>query len=292
MSSTTFWPHHSGRAEGTSPTVVLVHGWPDSAAMWDPVARQLDDTFHVVTLDMPGVGRAPAPTGVPHPYRLDQLARALDTVIEGMTVDQPVHLVGHDWGGVLGWRYLMTPELGDRLASFTTLSGPSLDHMGLLLRRSVEDRRLARIAAGQLIRSWYTLVLSVPVLRTALWRLGGASALRWVMRRGEDMRGYPGNDLAHNAAATVPLYRSNIAARLCAPTVREIRVPVHVIVAERDRFVSPAVMRSLDRWVPDLEVSDIDAGHWAPRSHPDTVASLITAWVRDVDRSRASGNER
>ena len=33
----------------SSPTLVAVHGYPDNQAMWEPVARLLQDRFHVVT---------------------------------------------------------------------------------------------------------------------------------------------------------------------------------------------------------------------------------------------------
>ena len=44
------------RGEPAKPTVVLVHGWPDSSDVWTPVAEQLSDRFHVVTFDARGVG--------------------------------------------------------------------------------------------------------------------------------------------------------------------------------------------------------------------------------------------
>lgn len=74
-------------------TVVLVHGNPETEAIWGPLVEALgrDD---VVTLSPPGFG-APLPDDFPatmQAYR-DWLEEALGT-IEG-----PIDLVGHDWGG-------------------------------------------------------------------------------------------------------------------------------------------------------------------------------------------------
>jgi len=74
-------------------TVVLVHGNPETDALWDPLVEALgrDD---VVRLSPPGFG-APLPDGFPATYL------AYRDWLEGELagIDEPVDLVGHDWGG-------------------------------------------------------------------------------------------------------------------------------------------------------------------------------------------------
>jgi pimeloyl-ACP methyl ester carboxylesterase len=73
-------------------TVVLVHGNPETDAIWGPLVDALgrDD---VVRLSPPGFG-APLPDGFP----ATQLAYRdwLEDELEG--IEQPVDLLGHDWG--------------------------------------------------------------------------------------------------------------------------------------------------------------------------------------------------
>lgn len=274
--------HHHGRRPGDAPTIVLLHGWPDSAAVWDLVVPHLRDRFHLVTIDLPGAGDAPLPSG-DRPFRLELLAAHVDSVVRSIRTDHTVHLVGHDWGGVIGWEYVMTPAFARHVDSFTTLSGPSLDHLGELVRRARHDRAAARLASRQLARSWYTAALSLPLVRTVPWRLGADRVFRRWLERTEGTEGYPGRQLSRDAVATVPLYRTNIAARLARPNVRPVGIPVHAIVAERDRYVSAAAMRDLEHRIPTLECSSLDAGHWSPRSHPAEVARLIDDWVSAFD---------
>jgi len=77
-----------------SMTVVLVHGSPETDVLWDPLVDALgrDD---VVRLSPPGFG-APLPEGFSATY----LAYRdwLEDQLEG--IDQPVDLVGHDFGGI------------------------------------------------------------------------------------------------------------------------------------------------------------------------------------------------
>lgn len=74
-------------------TVVLVHGNPETEAIWGPLVDALERT-DVVRLSPPGFG-APLPDGFPATYLAyrDWLEGEL-TEIEG-----PIDLVGHDWGG-------------------------------------------------------------------------------------------------------------------------------------------------------------------------------------------------
>ncbi|WP_157011889.1 alpha/beta fold hydrolase, partial [Mycobacterium celatum] len=51
-----------GKADG--PTVVLVHGWPDSHVLWDGVVPLLAERFRVVRYDNRGVGGSSAPKRV------------------------------------------------------------------------------------------------------------------------------------------------------------------------------------------------------------------------------------
>jgi pimeloyl-ACP methyl ester carboxylesterase len=74
-------------------TVVLVHGNPETDALWGPLVDALgrDD---VVRLSPPGFG-APLPADFPATYL------AYRDWLEGelAKIDEPVDLVGHDWGG-------------------------------------------------------------------------------------------------------------------------------------------------------------------------------------------------
>lgn len=73
--------------------VVLVHGVPETSAIWGPLRAELgrDD---VVTLSPPGFG-APVPAGFG--ATSDDYVQWLATELEG--IDGPIDLVGHDWGG-------------------------------------------------------------------------------------------------------------------------------------------------------------------------------------------------
>jgi NAD(P)-dependent dehydrogenase (short-subunit alcohol dehydrogenase family)/pimeloyl-ACP methyl ester carboxylesterase len=289
------------------PTVLLVHGYPDTHAVWDEVAALLAGRFHVVRYDVRGAGASSRPFGRRR-YAFDYLMSDMRAVLDATAPDRRVHLVGHDWGSIQGWEAACT--MPDRFASFTSISGPSLDHAGHWMRRNLARPTPANLrrAAGQSARSWYIYFFQTPLLPEVLW-LGGLTRLfNRALAVGEGVAprpGHPARTMARDAAAGVGLYRANMVRRLRRPADRRTDVPTQVIVPTRDLFVSPHLVGGLGERVPNLSLRPIAAGHWVPRSHPDVVARWITehiagagggpltaAETRALDRARVRPERR
>jgi NAD(P)-dependent dehydrogenase (short-subunit alcohol dehydrogenase family)/pimeloyl-ACP methyl ester carboxylesterase len=267
------------------PVVLLVHGYPDTHAVWDEVAASLAGRFHVVRYDVRGAGASSRPFGTA-PYALEHLMADLRAVLDEVSPGRPVHLVGHDWGSIQGWEAVCT--MPERFASFTSISGPCLDHVGRWMRA-----RLARptphdlgLAAGQSLRSWYVSLFQTPVLPELLWRAGLVRPFGQALRLGEGVEpreGHPARTMARDAAAGVGLYRANMRERLRNPRERRTDVPTQVIVPTQDLFVSPHLVGGLGERVPDLSLRTIAARHWVPRSHPDVIARWVGEHVTRVE---------
>ncbi|MGZ8734433.1 MAG: alpha/beta fold hydrolase [Acidimicrobiia bacterium] len=90
---------------------VLVHGVPDTPALWDPVGSRLDRA-DVVTPQLPGFGAA-----LPDGFEPTKEAYADWLVAELEAIGEPVDLVGHDWGSLIVQRVASTrPDLVRTLA--------------------------------------------------------------------------------------------------------------------------------------------------------------------------------
>ena len=251
------------------PTVVLIHGFPDTSSIWNGVAELLEARYHVVTYDLRGAGRSSTPRG-PKAYTFEHLVGDLAAVVDAAAPDKKVHLVGHDWGSIQGWEAVTTSTLDGRIASFTSLSGPSLDHAGRWLRRNASAGRLGRLL-NQVGRSWYIGAFEIP----GFARL----ASRAVAGRGVDRRTFVNGS---------GMYRQNMRARLLAPRAAHTDVPVQLIVLKKDAFVSRGLLQGLEAIAPAMWRREIRAGHWAPRSHPDRVARLVTEFVDHIEGAPAS----
>ena len=277
--------------QGAGPTVVLVHGFPDTSAVWGPVADRLASDHHVVSYDVRGAGDSEGP-GSRAGYGLPLLVDDLMAVIEHTSPDSPVHLVAHDWGSIQGWEAVTTKGVAHRFASYTSMSGPPLDHAGLWARRHRSLRpALLGPALRQALHSWYIAFFHVPLLPQLMMRPRRANEV-WAaaLHRAEgaptdDRWPAPtfGSDFAHG----VNLYRANVSDRMRHPRAGHTDVPVQLIVPLRDRYVSPGLLDGLENWASVMWRRPVDAGHWVIRTNPDDVAG----WVREVVGAVESGSE-
>ncbi|MGW5419925.1 SDR family oxidoreductase [Streptomyces sp. NPDC003943] len=266
------------------PTVLLVHGYPDSKEVWSEVAVRLAGRFHVVLYDVRGHGRSTAPTPLRGGFTLEKLTDDFLAVADAVSPDRPVHLVGHDWGSVQSWEFATVPRTEGRIASFTSMSGPSLDHFGHWIKNRMArptPRRVGQLL-GQGAKSWYVYLLHTPSLPELAWR--GPLGKRWP-RMLERVEGIPAGDyptpsLPADAAHGAWLYRDNVRARMLRPrTDAYAHVPVQLITPTGDAFLSERLYDDLAAWVPDLTRRTLPAKHWVPRTRPDQLAAWITEFV-------------
>jgi pimeloyl-ACP methyl ester carboxylesterase len=274
--------------DATNETLLLVHGYPDTRRVWDPLYRDLAADFHVVRYDVRGSGRSGRPADLAG-YRLEQLADDLFAVADAVSPDRPVHVAAHDWGSIQAWHAVTDPRAASRIASFTSISGPCLDHVGHWFRRRLArptPRHLAQLA-DQLRRSWYIAAFQLPLVAPLAWRHWLAA--RWPrylrLREGvSPMDGYPEPTLADDAVHGISLYRANMRPRIRRPEQRHALVPVQVIIPSRDRYVGAALAaQDLDRWAPRLSRHVIDATHWSALTEQGTtVARMIRQFADSI----------
>ncbi|MER6403204.1 SDR family oxidoreductase [Streptomyces viridosporus] len=273
------------------PTVVLVHGYPDSKEVWSEVAPRLAEHFHVVAYDVRGHGRSTAPRPLRGGFTLEKLTDDFLAVADAVSPDRPVHLVGHDWGSVQSWEFVTVARTEGRIASFTSMSGPSLDHLGHWIGRRLgrpTPRRIGQLL-GQGARSWYVYLLHTPVLPELAWR--GPLGRHWprLLERAEKVPGgdYPTPSLPSDAAHGAWLYRDNVRPRLRSPRADAYaHAPVQLITPLEDVFLSERLHDELERWAPRSIRRTLPAKHWVPRTRPDLLAHWITEFVTSVENGR------
>ncbi|GGS84729.1 MULTISPECIES: SDR family oxidoreductase [Streptomyces] len=281
--------------ERDRPTVVLVHGYPDTKEVWSEVAERLADRFHVVLYDVRGHGRSTAPAPLRGGFTLEKLTDDFLAVADAVSPDRPVHLVGHDWGSVQGWEFVTTARTEGRIASFTSMSGPSLDHFGHWIKERLgrpTPRRAAQLL-GQGAKSWYVYLLHTPLLPELAWR--GPLGRRWpgILQRVEQVPAgsYPTPSLPSDAAHGAWLYRDNVRPRMRHPRPDAYaHAPVQLITPTGDAFLSERLYDGLERWAPDLVRRTLPAKHWVPRTRPDQLAAWIAEFVtaREEPAARAA----
>ncbi len=252
-----------------APPVVLVHGYPDTHLIWTRLARHLSHELRIVAYDTRGQGLSP--TRAPdRAFALPHLAADLMAVLDDASPDRPVHVVGHDWGSVQAWEAVCEPGAEDRIASFTSVSGPNLDHVGAWMRGTLQRPTPGRVAgvASQVVSSSYVPLLVSPIAPPVLRIVGD-----------------------QDAVSGLRYYRGNLGAAARRPRERRTSVPVLQLELTRDLAIRHGALAASDPWCDDIRRVSLPVGHWAPRTHPQMIAREVRRHVLDVE-DRTGSTER
>ncbi|CAL9354017.1 alpha/beta fold hydrolase [Streptomyces sp. enrichment culture] len=263
--------HHYLTA-GTGPTLVLLHGFPQTAHMWNPLIKRLAARFRIVAPDLRGLGGFPGPAAG---YEKAALADDVRAIVEQMGLSSPVLICGHDMGAYVGFAYALKhrgevaglvtvdaplpgTELGDGLAAnprtwhipfhanvdvaHMLISGREREYIDYFVASRIYDRSAVPPADIDIYAAAYT----AP----------GA------LRAGLEMYRSLQQDSLDNRAA-LAMGRLAIPFTAVASGVTAVRGALETMlheVAENGR----------------LEIVE-QAGHWIPEEKPDRLADIITA---------------
>lgn len=251
--------------EGHGPTVVLLHGWPDTSALWDGVAPLLVAAgFRVVVPDLRGCGKSDKPRSV-ESYRMYHLVSDVVAVIDALDV-QRVTLVGHDWGASLAWAVAsVRPDLVERLVVLSVGHPSAFCGAGL----------------SQQVKSWYTLLFQFDGLGEAFLRKNGHEAMRhWLKHPRVDA---VIEELERDGQMTTHLlwYRANLGPDAFVappPVLPEIAMPVLGLWSSGDFALTEHQMTdSAEFCAKEFRyVRIVGVGHWIPLEDPARVSREIT----------------
>lgn len=251
--------------------VILLHGFPQASQTWSPyLARLAAAGFRVIAPAQRGYAATARPPGVDD-YAIDLLVADVLGVADGLGVDR-FHLVGHDWGGVVGWA--LAAASPDRLCSLTSVSTPHPRALASALWRSL-----------QLGRSWYVALFQLPTLPEHFLTARNGSLLRRLLRDSglpdAMVDAYADAMLQPGAmTAAINYYRALRLGRTVA--VGRITVPTLYVWSTHDTALGAVAARATEGQVDApyrFEVLD-GASHWIPETRVEELSALLLAHVR------------
>ncbi|MGJ8622131.1 MAG: alpha/beta fold hydrolase [Yoonia sp.] len=145
------------RIKGNGPPLVLLHGYPQTSAMWHAIAPVLAETYQVICPDLRGYGRSAKPvTDDAHtPYSKRAMAGDVLALMDHLGHDK--FLIGaHDRGGRVAHR--LTADHPDRVIAFSVLD----------IAPTREMYRDAGSGFAHTYWHWYWLILPHPFPETLI----------------------------------------------------------------------------------------------------------------------------
>ncbi|WP_280234533.1 alpha/beta fold hydrolase [Nocardia cyriacigeorgica] len=262
----------------TAPTVVLLHGFPSSSAMFRTLLAELGDTYHLIAPDHIGFGRSDMPGVDEFDYSFDKLADITEALLDTLGIAR-FALYIQDYGAPIGLR--IAARHPERVTALITQSGnayvegftPFWD----VLFAHAKDRQANEQQVRTLLEldatTWQYLH-GVPADRVDLvnpdtWTLDQAYLDR------------PGNkeiqlqlfwDYQFNLDG-YPTFQKYFA---------EHRPPTLITWGAHDEIFGADGARAYLRDLPDAELHLLDAGHFALETHGVEIAALMREFLGRV----------
>jgi len=265
----------------TAPTILLLHGFPSSSRMFEPLFSRLSGEYHLIAPDYPGFGHSDAPDPASFTYTFDHIAQIVDRFSQEMGLSR-YSLYMQDYGGPIGFRLAIAhPERVETLIVQNAVTHN--DGLGSIwvTRRAFWADRAANEAALR------TNLLSLETTRS---RHIGSDP--WTERHDPDLWTDEFAFLTRKGQAAIQIelfydYRNNVASYpLWQKWLRDTQPPMLVLWGKYDTSFDISEAEAYRRDVPNAEVRLVDGAHFALDTAADDMAALVDAFLKKNDNSR------
>lgn len=296
------------------PTILLLHGWPDHAALWEDLATRhlVPEGYGVIIPDCLGHGDSSQPTD-PAVFNSIGLTNDFTDILDAEHVEKVISC-GHDWGAGLAQRfYNYHPERCSGLITLNVPASPRPETPVVLEELAVAMTKLIGYFPG-----WYWALFSDPVAGPALLNHHTESLFTALHAEPEawmstlcakdglktwleqDKKGpvqeYATSQMREDFIKRMaqdgfesPLcyYRALLNGHFFdqdkqLPEERyKIDVPYLFIAGTQDVVCRPQGIEQVEKLglAPKLTVRELDAGHWCMLAKPKKVGQIFVEWL-------------
>ena len=253
----------SYRESGSGTPLVLLHGFPFSAALWRPQMEALATRCRAIAPDFRGFGGSEVTAG---PYRMEQLAEDTVGLLDALGLEQPVTVCGLSMGGYVAFAlYRRHPDRVRALILADTRAEPDTEEGRSRRDRTAEmalnegaavvaEEMLPRLLAASTLQSRPSVVKELQGIMESADPRAMAAALKGMSLR-EDAR----------------------------PLLGRISVPTLVIVGREDAIAPPQTARAMADRIADARVEIIDdAAHVSNLEAPERFNAVVTGFLDTI----------
>jgi haloacetate dehalogenase len=266
---------------GAGPTILLLHGFPQTHYCWHRVAPALTERNTVVVCDLKGYGESRSASGGPlgEGYSKREMAAELVELMTRLGFDR-FSVVGHDRGGRVAYRMALDhPDVVERLCVLNIV--PTVDQFERMAGEASLD-----------YYPWFFLAQPPPFAE----RLVGASADYYLRHTLSSFAGRPEAIAPEATERYLRAFTPEMIAAICADyraafhidrpldakdreAGRKIPCPVLVHWGAEEGSLSEGPLLVWRQWTDDVRGGPLPSGHFIAEEAPEELlASLRAAW--------------
>jgi pimeloyl-ACP methyl ester carboxylesterase len=236
--------------------IIFLHGWPETSSMWKKLMTYFSkEGFYCVAPNLRGYSKYACPEGKEH-YSLDKLSNDVLRIFTYLKKSK-FHLVGHDWGAIIGWKFVHDNQ--EKILSWTAISVPHPQAFGKAL---VIDKE-------QIKMSQYVKNFQIPGIPEKQIRKDNFKLLRklWKNSNTDEIEEYlQVFSNPKQLTASINYYRSNyglLKNALQEEILGDIYVPSLFIWGNKDLAIGSYSVNEGHQYMKnDYIFLELDSGHW------------------------------
>jgi 2-succinyl-6-hydroxy-2,4-cyclohexadiene-1-carboxylate synthase len=252
-------------SSGDGPPLLLLHGFTGSLSTWDYFRSQLDSSFRVIAVDLPGHGQSSIPAD-PARYSLDRLSTDLAKVLDDFEIERAA-VFGYSMGGRAALRFALNEpaRLSALILESTT---PGIDE-GEREKRAAADGLLADMIERDGVPAFVAKWERLPLWNTQTRMPDAGRRALHDQRLANSPLGLA-NSLRGAGSASDPAVTGRLG---------EIQAPTLILTGELDsKYVE--IGRILESAIPNAGMQIIGgAGHAIHLEQPDAVIDAIRGFL-------------
>ena len=263
---------------GDAPPVLMLHGNPSWSFYYRNLIQALSGTHRCIVPDHIGMGLSDKPGDDAYNYTLAQRIDDLEVLIQSLNLSQPLTLVVHDWGGMIGFGWAVRhPEQISRLVILNTAAFPlprdkplpgllrlTRTPLGALLVRRFNAFSWTATQVGCKRRKMSARIAQAYRAPYDSWK-NRIATLRFVqdIPLGPDDAGFA---LVQEVAASLHRFKA---------------LPALIVWGARDFVFDEPFLRQWREYLPEAEVHVLaDAGHYLLEDAAEEIVPLISRFIR------------
>jgi pimeloyl-ACP methyl ester carboxylesterase len=252
--------------EGEGKPLLLLHGFPDSAKLWQEMMPHLVKAgYQVINFDQRGFGESDAPKGRKH-YKMKYILSDALELLDQLGIEEKVYLIGHDWGAAIAWDLAIKyPERFEKLIAL------SVGHLEAFRRAGIKQK----------LMSWYMLFFQLRGIPERIYRANNWAVLRKHFRHHAGIEQFWIEDLSRPGRLTSGMnwYRANVMDVMTTKHKR-CKVPALGVWSTEDCLLLEEQVTDSKKYMEAEWRYECMEGisHWIPLDAPERTAQLAIEW--------------
>ncbi|KAI7886113.1 alpha/beta-hydrolase [Lichtheimia hyalospora FSU 10163] len=285
--------------------LLFIHGWPDLWLGWRyqiPFFAKLG--YRVIVPSLRGFGETDAPEDLTT-YGDKGISADLAALLDHLSIPTVV-VVGHDWGGMVAWRFTQFhPERVRAVASFCTPYNPPeqqyipLENLVEFMPNFKYQLYLVSPEAEQEINEhtedFFKLIFRpASEARALIYKktnklvIGRTNASKSEALSQEVLDYYVKSYQRNGSRGSLNWYkRRKINYEQCKDLDPIIRKPALMVTAANDAALPPSLTKNMHKYIPDLTQHNVDdAAHWVLWEKPEECNKHLLNWLNKVSPAK------